>query len=507
MNLRGVSPGQPVRKRPSVYLVEQFKALELEPGNPDGSYLQRVPLVGITADPSMSLQIQRGEETLTAQYGVDFIAWSKHLTDEVNVDAELLFVGYGVQAPEFDWDDFAGVDVRGKVLLVLINDPPLEDESLFGGPAMTYYGRWTYKLEKAAELGAAGALIIHETGPAGYPWGVFGGTGARERFDLAGEDGNMGRAPLEGWVSREQAQAMLSLAGHDLDALKQTALQREFAPVPLGINAKITIKNRWRTLDSYNVVARLPGSNPELSDEHIVFMAHWDHVGIAEVDGEPQIFNGAMDNASGTTAILGLAEAFAAAPEKPERSLLFLAVTAEEEGLLGSEYYGVAPLYPLEKTLAVVNFDMANVLGPTEDLVVVGLGNSTLDDVAYAVAAETGRTLKSDPTPEAGIFYRSDHFSLAKQGVPAFYPNPGTDYIGRPAGWGAEQAQRYVEEAYHQPADTVRDHWDLSGMAKDLGFVVRMTYRIAETPEFPQWREGTEFKAKRDAMLRAAAGS
>jgi hypothetical protein len=360
----GRQPGTPGETLTLAYLGEQFAAMGLAPGNPDGSYLQKVPLVGITADPAMQLSLRRGDTELTPRYGEDFIVWTKHITESVSVDAEMVFVGYGVQAPEFDWDDFKDVDVRGKVIVVLINDPPVTDEEIFGGPAMTYYGRWNYKLEKAAELGAAGALIIHETGPAGYPWGVFGGTGARERLDRVTADGNKGRAAMEGWISREQADAIFMLAGQDLDTLKQAAMRRDFTPVPLGVTAQVTINNSLRTFDSYNVVARLPGSDPALRDEHVIIMAHWDHVGTSVEDGQTLIFNGAQDNASGTAAVLELGYAFSRLPEPPARSLLFIAVTGEEEGLLGSQHYGENPLYPLAKTAAVINFDGTNVLGP-----------------------------------------------------------------------------------------------------------------------------------------------
>ncbi|TCO76723.1 Zn-dependent M28 family amino/carboxypeptidase [Chromatocurvus halotolerans] len=497
----GRQPGTQGEELTLNYLVEEFRAMGLEPGNPDGSYLQKVPLVGITADPSMQLTLSHEDSQLTPSYGDDYVAWTSRVTDTVSVDAELVFAGYGVQAPEFDWDDFKDVDVRDKVIVVLINDPPLADEDMFGGPAMTYYGRWTYKFEKAAELGAAGVMIIHETGPAGYPWEVIGGSGPRERFDLVTQDRNMDNAAVEGWLTVEQAEAVFDLAGQDLNALKAAALQRDFRPVPLGVNAQLTLDNSLREVDSYNVVARLPGSDPALKDEYVAYMAHWDHVGTREVDGETVIYNGAVDNASGTAGVLEVAQGFAAMPEAPARSLLFIAVTAEEQGLLGSRHYGENPLYPLADTLAVINLDGMNVLGPTTDLVIVGLGNSTLDDVADAVAAETGRTLKPDPEPEKGYFYRSDHFSLAKFGVPALFPNAGVEFIDRPEGWGVEMRERYTAEDYHKPSDTVRDNWNLEGLVEDARFFLRLGYRVANDPVKPEWKPGTEFRAIREASL------
>jgi Zn-dependent M28 family amino/carboxypeptidase len=501
----GRSPGTRGEALTLAYLVEQFDAMGLEPGNPDGTFLQRVPLVGITADPAMQLRLSRNGTQLAPVYGDDFVAWTTRVTEAVSVDAELVFAGYGVQAPEFYWDDFKGEDVRGKVIVVLINDPPVTDEEIFGGPAMTYYGRWTYKFEKAAELGAAGVLIIHETGPAGYPWEVVGGGGPRERFDLVTADGNSGNAGFEGWLAYEQAESLFALAGQDLAALKAQALRRDFRPVPLGVTAQLTLNNTLRTVDSYNVVARLPGSDPALRDEYVAYMAHWDHVGTREQDGVTQVYNGAVDNASGTAGVLEVAYGFSSMPEPPSRSLLFIAVTAEEQGLLGSRHYGENPLYPLASTLAVINLDVMNVLGPTRDLVVVGLGNSTLDDVAAAVAAETGRTLKPDPEPEKGYFYRSDHFSLAKFGVPALFPNPGIEYIGKPEGWGAQMRDRYTAEDYHKPSDTVREDWNLEGLIEDARFFMRVGHRVANGAQRPEWRPGTEFRAIREASLRAPA--
>jgi Zn-dependent M28 family amino/carboxypeptidase len=502
---QGRAPGGTGEQRTIQYLEAQLRGMGLEPGNPNGTYLQNVPLVGITADPNMTLTFSRGARTSRLKFGADFVAWTKRVTDTASVDAEMVFVGYGVTAPEFQWDDFKDADVKGKVLVILINDPPVEDENLFGGKAMTYYGRWTYKFEKAAEVGAAGALIIHETGPAGYPWEVVRGSWSGEQFDLVSADKNMRRVAVEGWITSEQAERMFRMAGKNLAELKQAAVSRDFRPVPLGVRAQLTVKNTLRTVDSHNVIARLPGSDAKLKNEYVIYTAHWDHLGVGEGTEGDRIYNGAKDNASGTAAVLEIARAFKQLAVPPKRSLLFLLVTAEEQGLLGSRYYAENPLYPLAHTAAVINIDAPNVLGPTRDLVVIGMGNSTLDDVAQQVAQQLGRTLKPDPEAEKGFFYRSDHFSFAKLGVPAFYADEGIEFIGKPEGWGLQMRQKYTAEDYHKPSDEVKDYWDLRGLADDCKFFFLMGYTVANDPKLPEWKHGTEFKAIREESLRQAA--
>ncbi|HEV8356211.1 MAG TPA: M28 family peptidase, partial [Gemmatimonadales bacterium] len=375
------------------------------------------------------------------------------------------------------------------------------DPKTFGGKAMTYYGRWTYKYEQGMKHRAAGVLIVHETGPAGYPFAVVQGkTG--EQFDLVTADSNRTRSAIEGWITLDQAQSLFALAGRSFDSLKARAAMREFAPVPLGVTATMTIHNALRTVDSRNVVARLEGSDPALQDQYVVYTAHWDHFGIgAKLNGD-SIYNGALDNASGTAGLLALAKAFAAMKPPPERSILFLAVTAEEQGLLGSQYYAANPIYPLAKTLAEINMDGLNVGGPTRDLTVVGYGASELDDYARAAAAEQGRVLRPDPESEKGFYYRSDHFNFAKQGVPAFDPNEGTDYIGKPAGWGMQKRAEYTANDYHKPSDEIKPDWDLRGAVEDLRLFLTMGYRVARAAKYPEWRAGNEFRAIREAQLR-----
>ncbi len=504
----GRAPGSKGETLTVQYLESEFKKAGLQPGNPDGSWVQKVPLVAITGSPS-PLVIQKGSAKKSFKVSDDFVAFSKHVVDEVALEnSELVFVGYGVQAPEYNWDDFKGVDVKGKTLVVLVNDPPVPaaadpkelDQKMFGGRAMTYYGRWTYKYEKAAELGAAGVLIVHETYPAGYPWPVVQGMAA-ERFNLAAPDKNLGRAKVEGWLTQAAATALLKMAGQDYEKLKAAAGKPGFKAVPLGVNASLNLKQAMRTVDSQNVIGKLPGADPVLKDEYVIYTAHWDHFGqCAPVDGD-NICNGALDNASGTALMLELARKMGTITPAPKRTVLFLAVTAEEQGLLGSEYYGSFPLYPLEKTLGVLNIDGINQWGRTSDLVVVGLGASDLDDYAVAAAKEQNRTLKPDAEPEKGFYYRSDHFNFAKKGVPAFYADSGVDYIGKPADYSQKKRDEYTNVDYHKPSDQIKTDWDLSGAAEDGKLLLAMGYRLAQAEKFPEWKAGNEFRSIREAAL------
>ena len=486
------------------YLEGRFREMGLQGGAAEGGFRQKVPLVGITANPNVRLSVTSRRTSVILEYGTDFMAWTKRVADEAEMDAELVFVGYGTVAPEYGWDDYKGVDVKGKVLVMLVNDPPLDDENMFGGKAMTYYGRWTYKFEIAAEKQAAGCLVIHETEPAGYPWEVVSGGWSGEQFDLMTPDRNAGRAEVEGWLSLRAAQALARMAGKRFHRLKEEAASPDFQPVPLGLKATIKLRNKIRTLDSSNVIAKIEGSDPELRDQYVAYVAHWDHLGVGNPLGGDSIYNGAIDNASGTAALLELAETFAALEIPPRRSVLFMAVTAEESGLLGSKYYARNPVYPLVKTAAVVNMDSLNVWGETKDITVIGLGNSTLDETVRTIARRQGRRVRSDPEPEKGYFYRSDHFEFAKEGVPALYAESGVDYVGKPEGWGLEVREKYTAEDYHKPSDEVKPDWDLSGMVTDVRLLFQVGYQVANQEELPRWMPGTEFKAKREEMLRAA---
>lgn len=493
------------------FLEREFKKLGLQPGNPNGTYLQKVPMVGIKADPGAELTFakDRTREAMKLRFATDFAAWTKRVEPQASIDSELVFVGYGVVAPEYHWDDYKDVDVRGKVLVMLVNDPPVPDPRdpsqldphMFKGKAMTYYGRWTYKYEIAARKGAAGALIVHETGPAGYPWAVVQSSNTVELFSLLTPDQGRSRCAVEGWITTDRAEALFRLAGQDFSTLHRAAATPGFRPVPLGVKASLVLKNRIRKINSTNVIARLPGDDPRLRDQYVIYTAHWDHLGVGSSVNGDSIYNGAADNASGTAGLLEIARAFTKVQPRPRRSVLFLSVTAEEKGLLGSEYYAEHPLYPLKNTLADINMDGLNMHGFTKDIVVVGLGNSTLDNYVKEVAAEQHRVVVPDAEPEKGFYFRSDHFSFAKQGVPALDPNEGVDYVGRPAGWGLKLRAKYVAEDYHKPSDEVKPDWDLSGAVQDLQLLFSVGYRVANADEYPTWSKESEFRAKREAMM------
>jgi Zn-dependent M28 family amino/carboxypeptidase len=507
----GRGPGSKGEELTVSYLIDRFKAAGAEPGNPDGTWVQKVPLVGITPSGFSPLAVTRGGRTVSFKQHDQVIAFSERVTDAIRLEgSEVVFAGYGVQAPEFEWDDFRGMDVKGKTLIVLVNDPPVPidpakpdelDPKVFGGRAMTYYGRWTYKYEKAAELGAAAVFIVHETGPAGYPFTVVQGFGG-ERFDLITPDKNMGRAAVVGWLSLESATSLLKMAGLDFTALKAQARTRGFKPVSLGATASMSFKQTMRTIDSQNVIAKITGSDPVLKNEYVIYTAHWDHLGTDTTAKGDQIYNGARDNASGTAMLIELARNFKAIQPAPKRTILLAAVTAEESGLLGSGYYASFPLYPLDKTLAALNMDEVNVWGRTKDLTVIGLGASDLDSYARDAAAEQGRVLKPDSEPEKGFYYRSDHFNFAKAGVPAFNPDSGVDFIDKPADYGKQKRDEWTEKDYHQPSDQVKDWWDLSGAAEDGKLFFAMGYRIANAATFPEWSAGNEFRAIRERTLK-----
>jgi Zn-dependent M28 family amino/carboxypeptidase len=508
----GRAPGTKGEELTVAYLTGQLKAIGLQPGHPDGSWIQKVPLVGTTVQGTPTLTFRKGADERRLAWRDDYVAWTKRTRERVAVDAsELVFVGYGIQAPEFRWDDYKGADLRGKTMVVLVGDPPLPDPNdparldpaAFGGRAMTYYGRWTYKYEIGAKLGAAAVLIVHETEAAGYPFVVVQGKTA-EQFDLETKDANAGRAAVEGWITLDQAKALFAMAGQDWGALKQRAVTREFAPVSLGVTASIALDNAIRRIPSANVVAKIEGSDEALRDEWVIYTTHWDHFGIGTpVDGDA-IYRGALDNATGTGGLLELARAFQRATPKPRRSVLFLFVTAEEQGLLGSAHYAEEPLYPLAKTLAVLNLDVLNVHGRTRDLTIVGLGLSTLDDVIGRAAAAQGRIVKPDPTPEKGSYYRSDHFPFARKGVPSIHAGGGIDYVGKPAEFGPRVREAYVRDDYHKPSDRVRTDWDLSGAVEDLALYLRAGHELASGSAWPEWKPGAEWKKLRDEMLRGA---
>lgn len=506
----GRKPGSPGEDKTVAYLTAQFQALGLAPGNPDGSYVQDVPLVGIDGTPAMQLRV--GGKSIALKPRADFVAATQRVVPEVDVRrSDVVFVGYGVQAPEYGWDDYKGLDVRGKTLVMLINDPAIPDPkdpakldpTMFKGEAMTYYGRWTYKYEIASKLGAAAAVIVHETRPAAYPWEVVENSWSGEQFSLKSEDGNRGRVPVQSWITADKAHELFAAAGYDFDALKKAALSRDFKPVPLKAKASFTIKNRIREVQSRNVIAKLEGSDPALKDQYVIYTAHWDHFGRDPSLSGDQIFNGAADNASGTAGLLAIASAYTKLATPPKRSVLFLSVTAEEQGLLGSQRYATHPLYPLAKTLADFNTDVLNTYGPTRDIQVIGAGQNTLEDVLAGFVARQGRVIVPDTDPEKGHYYRSDQFEFAKQGVPALYIDPGIDVIDKPAGYGRAKRDDYVAQDYHKPSDEVKADWDLSGGAQDMQLLFEAGCAVANGDGWPTWKPGSEFKAIREASLAA----
>jgi Zn-dependent M28 family amino/carboxypeptidase len=501
----GRAPGTRGEELTVRYLEDQFRRAGLKPGNTNGTYVQKVPLVGITPSPA-PLVFTKDAQQERLEWKNDVVAWTKHVAPSAEIkDSELVFVGYGVVAPEFNWDDYKDVDVKGKTLVMLINDPAVPDPAnpneldpkTFGGKAMTYYGRWTYKYEIGQQKGAAGVLIVHETGPAGYGFNVVQGkTG--EQFDLVTPDKNMSRPAIEAWITLDKAKALMKMAGQDFDELKKQAATREFKPVPLGVTASMTIHNKLRTIDSRNVLGRFDGADPKLKDEYVVYTAHWDHFGKTP-EG---IFHGAEDDALGCAALIEMARAFTKVAPPPRRSILFLAVTAEEQGLLGSQYYATAPVYPLAKTVANINMDSWNTHGRTKDLTLIGYGASDLDDYAAAAAAEQGRVVHGDAEPEKGFYYRSDHFNFAKEGVPALNPDAGTDFLGQPADYAKKVRDEWNAERYHTPKDVVLPTWNLEGAREDLKVLFTVGYRVAQADKIPEWKPGNEFRSKREESLK-----
>jgi Zn-dependent M28 family amino/carboxypeptidase len=444
----------------------------------------------------------RGKKEERFAAGTQFIAWTLRQEPATSVEnAELVFVGYGVDASEYQWNDYTS-DVRGKVVVMLVNDPPSTDAALFGGKAMTYYGRWTYKFEQAAAVGAVGAILIHNTDDAGYPWAVVENSWSGEQFDVVRPDRGMARCAFESWITEDAARVLFSAAGRSFDGVKRSAGAKNFRPVSLGLTASVDVKTRSRTIESYNVVGRVTGTG-DLADEWIIYSAHWDHLGIGKPADSDSIYNGALDNASGVAGVLEVARAFVAEKRALKRSVLFLFTTGEESGLLGATHYTNHPLYPLENTVAEINVDGLNIWGGTEDMIVVGWGQSSLEQILEQAIAPD-RRIAPDREPEKGYYYRSDHFPFAKKGVPALYADSGVECRGRPAGWGLERRKDYVAQRYHKPQDQYDASWDLSGAAEDMGALFRVGQSIATGESTPQWSEKSEFRRLRDASLRGS---
>ncbi len=501
--LGGRGPGATGDRLTQLYLASQLQGLGYGPGGPDGGWLQPVELVSVEAAVPETWSFQGSGVSVELAAWDDFIAGSGVQEASAGfTGAEVVFVGYGIQAPEHGWDDYKGMDLEGKVLLMMNNDPDW-DPALFEGERRLWYGRWDYKYLSAARQGAAGAIIIHTTPSAGYPFQVVQTSWSGPQFELPA--GDEPRVQVQSWVTEDAARRLAALGGHDLDRLREAARSRDFRPVPLGVTTSLALTNTLERSPSANVAGLLPGSDPELAGEVVIFTAHHDHLGIGSADAEGDtIYNGAMDNASGCAQILAIARATAALERAPRRSVLFLFVAAEEQGLLGSEYYAAHPTFAPGQIAANVNLDGANIHGRTRDVTYVGYGKSSLDAVVDAVAAWQGRVVVPDQFPDRGFFYRSDQFNFAKIGVPAVYLDSGTDFIGRPAGWGKERQEEYEEKSYHQPSDELSADWNFEGMIEDarLAFLVGMA--IAEADAMPAWKQGDEFEAARQAALAAA---
>ncbi|MFS2005302.1 M20/M25/M40 family metallo-hydrolase [Duganella sp. CT11-25] len=507
----GRAPGSPGEVKTVAYLQQEFKKLGLKPGNPNGSWIQPVPMRGLTPTPSFSYTI--AGKSVALSFPDDYVAHSTSQPASVNVaNSEIVFVGYGVQAPEYGWDDYKGVDVRGKTILMLINDPavpnpnnPAElDPSMFKGKAMTYYGRWTYKYEIAAKLGAAAAMIIHETKPAAYPWEVVRSGGNGEFFSLLRQGDDPDAPAIPGWIQLDQAKAMMAAAGYDFDTLKKQAITKDFRPVSLKGTADFKIDNAARVVNSNNVVARIEGSDPKLKNEYVIYSAHWDHLGIDErLPGErsKQIYHGALDNASGVAALLELAKAYKALPQAPKRSILFVATTAEERGLLGAKYYASNPLYPLKNTVANINIDGINAFGRTAQIENVTSGHSSIDGLLAKYAKTQGRAMENDSRPELGSFYRADQLEFARAGVPVLYTKARSRYLDKPDTYAREVVDNYFTHDYHQPTDSFRNNWDFSGGVQDIQLLFQVGLDIAQGIT-PTWNAGSEFKAAGDQRLK-----
>jgi Zn-dependent M28 family amino/carboxypeptidase len=500
--LEGRGPATRGDRLAQAYIATQMEGMGLEPGGPDGSWFQPFDIVGIESKAPDTTTFRKGSESVELRYREEFIAGSGVHTPESKLEnAELVFVGYGIVAPEYGWNDFKDADLKGKVLVVMNNDPE-SDPKLFAGRTRLYYGRWTYKYEEAARTGAAGAIIIHTTPSAGYGWQVVQTSWSGEQFGLP-----PGAEPLlqvKSWVTEDAARRIAKLGGQDLDALRASAQSKDFKPVPLGVTWSLTLQNKVGRKQTGNVIGRLPGSDPVLAKDAVIYTAHHDHLGVREgaKPGTDAIYNGARDNASGVAAMLAIAEAMKALP-RPKRSIVFAAVAAEEQGLLGAKYYAAHPTVAPGHLAANINIDGINTIGRTRDITYIGFGKSTLDALVTGLAAAQGRIVKEDQFPDRGFFYRSDQFALASIGVPAAYFDDGTDVIGKPAGWGKEQQEKFEATDYHQPSDETRPDWDLAGAVEDVQLCFYLGVKVANGTKLPAWNPGDEFEAARKKALAA----
>ena len=494
--LEGRGVGTPGEKLATEYIAEQLRAEGVKPGGDHGTYFQPVPLVGCETSPDATMTIASPTGKTALSFVKDYVGTAFTQQPDNDFDAEAVFVGHGISAPEFGWDDYKGVDVKGKVLIFFTNEPPSDDPAFFGGPALTYYGRWTYKFEEAARRGAVAALIIHTMPTAGYGWGVVSGSWSQEHSELKLKSGERG-LDFAGWLTQDAGSKLVASTGKSIDELLALANRKSFHPMPLGVHVIGHIPVKLRQIESRNVIGRVEGSDPQLKSQAVLFTAHWDHLGIGVPVKGDKIYNGAVDNATGCAMVLEIARAWAALPEKPKRTGLFIFVTAEEQGLLGSEYYGEHPEIPAGKTAADLNFDAFYPFGKTRDVHVTGAERTTLWPLVERDAKRLDLAIKPDSEPGQGHYYRSDHFSLARVGVPSFSIDAGTDYIGKPLEFGAKVFEEYNSQHYHQPSDEYHDDWDFSSMEQMATFGLTIGIDIANEPKLPSWKPGDEFLAAR----------
>ena len=503
--LEGRGPGSRGEALARAYVATQFEALGLQPAAAEGGWVQKVPIVGITPKVPDTMTVTAGAQKLDLAYRQDFMAFPGVPNPQTRIDdAELVFVGYGIVAPEYQWDDYKDVDVAGKVIVMMNNDPA-DDPKLFAGKTRLWYGRWDYKFLMAGRKGAAGAIIIHTTPSAAYPWQVIQTSWAGEKYELPYE--GEPRVQIKLWATDEASRKMAALGGKDLDTLRAAAEKRDFRPVPLGVRLSLALENAIVKKESGNVLAKLPGSDPKVADQVVLYTAHHDHFGVivGARPGADTIYNGAVDNASGVAALLAVAKAYAALPKAPRRTIYFASITAEEQGLLGSEYLAKHPPVPPGRIAADINIDGINIFGRTRDLTMIGFGKSNVDAIVVSLAKAQGRVVKPDQFPDHGSFYRSDQFNLARVGVPAAYFAEGTDVIGKPAGWGKEQIEKWETNIYHQPTDEFSPDWDLAGAIEDVQLDFWLGCKIADADAMPTWNPGDEFEAARKKALAEVA--
>ncbi len=495
--LEGRGPGTRGGDLATEYIATQFALAGLKPAGDQGTYFQQVPLIGITTERTATLSAVKGGESLDFKWESEFVGVNERLTPEDQIDAEAVFVGHGIVAPEFRWDDFKGVDVRGKVVVLFTNEPASEDPKFFGGRALTYYGRWSYKYEEATRRGAVGVIIIHTTLTAGYGWDVVRNSWSREQPYVKLAPGEYALS-LAGWVTTEAGEKMLAMAGHHVEELLKAAESRDFRPIPLGIRIRGNLPAKVRDIQTRNVVGMVEGSDAKLKSEVVIYSAHWDHLGIGTPVNGDAIYNGAVDNATGCGLVMEMGRAWAAQAKKPRRSAMFIAVTAEEGGLRGSEYYAAHPEIPAGKTALDINYDALFPLGRVRDVVVNGAERTTVWPAVQAVAKRMGIAIDPDPRPEQGSYYRSDHFAFAHVGIPAFSVEEGDDFIGKPKGFGAQAFEEYNDKHYHQPSDEFQESWDFSGLAEMARFGFLVGTEVANQERLPSWQAGDEFLAARE---------